>query len=115
MATRTGYTIWVCHDCTMMLANGERMEGADREPLGLLTAADVTLGMLADEHHDDCDLRNSYAARETENLFGLPERTEIHECNLECEVNGFSWQPCEGCGSTLGGDRDAVTVWEVEA
>lgn len=24
----------------------------------------------------------------------------------------FSWQPCDGCGSTLGGDRYAVTIVE---
>jgi hypothetical protein len=28
---------------------------------------------------------------------------------------GFSWNACETCGSTLGGDRFAVSVWEVRA
>ena len=23
----------------------------------------------------------------------------------------FSWQPCDGCGSTLGGDRHPATGW----
>jgi hypothetical protein len=24
---------------------------------------------------------------------------------------GFSWQDCDGCGSSLGGDRYAATAW----
>lgn len=25
--------------------------------------------------------------------------------HVECEGHGFSWMPCDGCGSVLGGDR----------
>lgn len=29
----------------------------------------------------------------------------------ESDHYGFSWSPCECCGSRLGGDRYAVSVW----
>lgn len=43
--------------------------------------------LAPEQHHQDCDYRNSHAARETEALFNLPERTELHACNLACELN----------------------------
>lgn len=47
------------------------------------------------KHHVDCDYRNSVLAREAEETFGLPERTDVYDCNL-------------GCGDDLG-DRDGNT------
>jgi hypothetical protein len=29
----------------------------------------------------------------------------------DSDTREFSWTPCETCGSTLGGDRYAVSVW----
>ena len=43
---------------------------------------------------------------------------EDHFCDendeeCECEQYGFSWSACDGCGSSLGGDRFLFTVfWE---
>jgi len=114
--TRATFTIWVCTDCLMMEANGECGENPDREPLNLLEGVEATLGLMADAHHEDCDYRNSMAARETEELFGVPdgeERTDVYDCNLDCENDEFSMSRCEGCGSPLGGSRHAMTVWEV--
>jgi len=32
-------------------------------------------------------------------------------CPEVCD-GSFSWQPCEACGSNLGGDRHPVVVWK---
>ena len=37
-------------------------------------------------------------------------RFDPRECP-ESDHYGFSWSPCECCGSRLGGDRYAVSVW----
>lgn len=116
MTTRTTHTIWVCVDCLMMAANGECGENPDRTPLGLLDGVEATLGLMADEHHEDCDYRNSMAAKEAAETYNVDveENQEIFDCNIDCENDEFSWSQCEGCGSTLGGSRHAMTVWEEE-
>lgn len=94
------YTIWVCVDCIHVHANGECAEGADREPLALLDGMDVTMGLMREEHA--CTDEQGRTAH---------DRGE--EC--ECETTDFSWTSCDGCGSTLGGERHAMTVWEKAA
>lgn len=39
-----------------------------------------------ENHHVDCDYRNSMAARTAEDAFGLDERTDVFDCNLGCEM-----------------------------
>jgi hypothetical protein len=97
------YTIWVCVDCMLHHANGEcgschLDEGHDREPMGLIDPpvsgrGMVTMGMLSELHNCVPDWDGS-------NI----------EC--ECETKNFSSYSCEGCGSTLHGERHAFTVWE---
>jgi len=83
--------IGICTDCLMMLANGEGpTEPTDHEPLALVAGDEITLGILAEEHNEGCV--RSY-----------------DQC--ECENLGFSMESCEGCGSPLGGDRYAATLW----
>ena len=41
--------------------------------------------MTPEQHHEDCDYRLSSQAREIEQTFGLPESTDIFDCNLDCE------------------------------
>lgn len=96
--------IWVCVDCIMHHANGEcgschTDEGHDREPLCLVDKPmsgydTVTMGMLNSEHAKDCGRRTG---------------SYVSDCN--CETMTFSWLSCEGCGSTLGGERHAMTLW----
>lgn len=84
-------------------ANGEcgschTDEGHDREPLNLvekpMSGYDmVTLGMLA-KHH------SCKSSDETP-----------HQWECDCEIMTFSWSSCDGCGSTLGGERHAMTLW----
>jgi hypothetical protein len=49
----------------------------------------VTIGLTADEHDDGC--------------------TRDGDCS--CERQSFSWQRCDLCDTTLGGERHAVTFW----
>lgn len=95
-------TIWVCQCCMLSHANGEccaeDSHGGDgMHPLSLIGAAEsVTMGLLAEEHQDEC----------TE---------EDREEGCECDRRTFSWSSCEGCGSALGGDRYALTLWDESA
>jgi len=51
----------------------------------------VTMGMVAEEHAEDCD----------------PEEY------CECETVEYSKLPCEGCGSVYYGERHAFTLWAI--
>jgi len=85
-------TLWVCINCATMHANGEGSVDPDPnepEPWAREPETDVTMGLLRSEHDDGCD----------------PES----ECS--CEHREFSWAQCDGCGSTLGGSREAFTWW----
>lgn len=94
-------TAWVCVDC-YEVHHGVREEGReapDREPLNLIPEdAEVTAGLLWEEHSDDCPNRRA--------------EQSIVEC--DCEQITFTWAACHGCGSTLGGAREALTIWTGE-
>lgn len=94
MTERDCGKISVCLCCMLAhAADGCGECDHDREPWSLITPPHtVTMGLLAEEHRDGCD------------------REEAGEC--DCEHEGFSWSSCEGCGSPLGGDRWAFTLWE---
>jgi len=53
----------------------------------------VTMGLLAEEHNEGC----------------TEQDREVGNC--DCEDMGFSWSRCDGCGSVLGGNRWAFTLW----
>lgn len=96
--------IWVCQDCMLHHANGEcgschTDEGHDREPMGLTDPSEVTTGMDHTEHAHGCLFR-------TAPTFACDAG---YEC--DCETMTFSWSSCEGCGSTLAGERHAMTLW----
>lgn len=87
--------ISVCQCCMLSHANGECCaEDHDREPLSAIPDGySVTMGLLTEEHADGC--------------------TEADRSNGDCtcEQLGFSMSSCDGCGSPLGGDRFALTLW----
>jgi hypothetical protein len=58
--------------------------------------AEITIGMLASEHAEDCPV----------SITGDPSAAEC-----SCETVSFSWSACDVCGSNLGGERHAVTYW----
>lgn len=95
-------TVSICVDCLMFYANGETPEHMDEsqteEWLQALTSNYVTLGIMWDDHDDDCPNREA--------------EEWVDDC--ECENFGFSWQSCETCGSNLGGDRFGATEWWAE-
>lgn len=72
----------VCVDCLMMQANGTLGQGDD--------AADHAHAELMAAQWPDHDLANN--------------------CPEGCE-GSFSWQSCDGCGSTLGGDRHPMAAF----
>lgn len=99
-------TLWVCVNCIMHLANGE-CGGCHEDdnhngmpPLGLLAGDEVTMGMAWTEQASTC----VYSRLDGPNICTL-------ESQCDCEVNTFSWSQCQGCGSMLGGERHAVTLW----
>lgn len=98
----TPFPLEVCVDCLSLLANGASTEHEERAArdmherhasLGKWSIGwFISLGHLSDQCHD-CAL----AAQE--------------DNALDCGTP-FSWAPCDGCGSTLGGSRYAATLWE---
>lgn len=102
---REGHTAWVCVDC--YYAHHGFPEDEDyppaREPLSLIGDHEVTAGLLADGHIHDCP-----------NFPMLEDGTrgDFVGTDCDCERVSFSWSPCQGCGSPLGGEREALTVWE---
>lgn len=81
-----------CGSCHLI--DGDWFQDAhDREPLCLVDNTKVTMGMTKEQH--SCDTRWS----------------DWRERDCDCEVMAFSWSSCEGCGSTLGGERHAMTLW----
>jgi len=83
-------TQWVCVDCFVLLVNGDVSPYCEN-PDALMTKLEgyePTPGMLREEHAEECD---------------------GEEC--DCETNPFSTSQCDGCGSTLHGERHAVTGW----
>jgi hypothetical protein len=89
----------------MVLANGEypsdqtetEREEYEVRMARMIDRAEITIGMLASEHTDDCPIKieDSHDA--------------VDEC--DCETKSFSWSACDVCGSNLGGERHAVTYW----
>ena len=81
--SKSTVTLRICTDCLQLIANGEGPDGHAAkmvEHLDLKSSTDITLGCTDPECLDDGD---------------------------EC---GFSWSACQGCGSSLGGDRYHATL-----
>jgi hypothetical protein len=94
--------LWFCQDCTLTHANGDShywtLSEDEREdlpePLSAVRGMEITMGML-DEEHDCFD----------------PEKGEERPEECDCEEIVFTWSYCDGCGSSLGGERYAFTGW----
>lgn len=97
MVDKEPYELSICVDCLMILANGEcnYESEADRvkHEAGMvkhLADDEVTLGRLTP--NDIC-------------------QGSDHDNDCTCDQFGFRWGQCDGCGSVLGGDRYAATLW----
>jgi len=91
------HVIEVCTDCLFLLANGEAFEwqGADY--------VDITEEHTAKMRAVWNDWHISLGCSDPECTDGPNE--------LDTEP-WFSGQDCDGCGSSLGGDRQHATAWE---
>jgi len=102
MSKGDSYTVWVCDNCMLHHMNGECGDchtdpGHDREQWILWEAAKyrITKGMLSSRH--EC---SDY------------EPLQEIESECDCETRDYSMTACEGCDSTLHGQRYAFTIWE---
>lgn len=89
--------IWVCVDCYMAHHGYDEHElghAPDREPLSLI-GEDCEI-LSGGEHADDC--------------LSMVDGEWVGETDCDCERIAFTWSACEGCGSQLGGAREALTV-----
>lgn len=93
------HTIKVCVDCLMVLANGIESKSEQTAAEGIERIwGDTQITPGAGTQDCGHDLNDP-----------LQDRKHIDYC----ETLGFSRSWCEGCGSELGGDRHAATVWLV--
>lgn len=96
----TAYTVDVCEDCLMAHAGVVGGPEPTPEPLCLIPEdAEITDGCLECEPCGHSDCANGAAC----------------ECGWGDPGHGFSWSACEGCGSTLGGNRYPLVIWPAEA
>lgn len=80
--------IAVCTDCLMLLANAEAFDAEGNE---------ITEQVGAN----------------IQDLWGNTEITlgSVDDTEDTADEGYFSWSSCDGCGSTLGGDRYTATAW----
>lgn len=96
-------TLWACESCYVASELGEVDPNETPAPLCLIPQGEViTAGLAASEHTADC-----------------PNVTEagvwIGDSDCDCESQSFSWAFCDSCGSTLGGSRHGMTLWDESA
>jgi hypothetical protein len=84
------YTLSGCSDCRLFIANGDQPEDDDTLPARIDAEWSVS--------DETCD---QYGAVRGSLWFDIVDGGE-HV--------GFSWKPCECCGSHLGGDRYSLTA-----
>ena len=105
MAEQKTCTVWVCVDCFMADMQGEEQYDHDDKLIETWTRIDAddsiehtSPGLTAEEHLPECE--------------NFDEEGEyLGQYDEYCETVEFSWTPCDGCNSTLGGTRHAYTVW----
>lgn len=99
--TREHANGWACTDCMILLANGEEPPERTEDELRAWHAAitrctegtTVTIGRMLGEDGCEC-----------------PDTSSVDHWE-GCERLAFTWSSCDHCGSTLGGERHAVTFW----
>ena len=103
--TRSSATEWVCVDCHLAVAGYSSDETGHEMPepfAGVEGIEDVTNGSPIHE----CDTPECVAA-----VAAVDDSYDLHS---ECDHDSFSLHACAGCGSSLAGDRYAVTVSYIE-
>jgi hypothetical protein len=102
--TTRGTTYWVCIDCYYAhhgvagYEADDREYVPDREPLSLIPEGSIVLtGLMWHEHSEECANHRTWPNEE-----------------CECERTTFSKSSCDGCGSTLAGARESLTVFTLD-
>lgn len=95
-------TIWICPDCKLKLTDDAVAGELVQPTLECIEAgALVTIGFRdVDDHHRDCDLRNSAAGGHHD-----------YDCNVSCEEWDGCPYDCAGCGEGAGRTSYAATLW----
>lgn len=86
-----GDDVWVCTDCYFAHHYGAEKRGEE---------------WFVDGGQEPCD-------REPLTLLEGSVIADNTDSETGDGINEFSWRDCHGCGSTLGGARYRLTVWEV--
>ena len=94
------YTLSGCADCHIFIANGDQPEDDDTLPARIDAEWSVS--------DETCD---QYGAARGSLWFDIVNGGE-HEDEAAAFSGslGFSWRPCECCGSHLGGERYPLTA-----
>ena len=135
MTTTTDYsTLEICVDCLMLLANGEVNEWQGTEYVDITIehtakmraiwgATHISLGRTREEwyedHREDCHkcgdkMRYWYTSKVEPGLHLICDcGAMLFRLSDEDDTDEpfFSHRDCQGCGSTLGGDREYATAW----
>jgi hypothetical protein len=98
MTVKVHSHIWVCNECMLLHANGDRYDEPETDPWALWTDAEAGQIAMGGEHDEDCPNQKDSPVRGEQDCY--------------CELQEFSTSSCEGCGSTLYGSRHAFTVFE---
>lgn len=117
MATVTTGIIWVCQDCYLTHHGYDEHElGYEPETEPWALWKDERVEFASGGNPCECD--DKHETRMSHFGTALWCETEQNAyCNWECHCyeyvdrQDFSWTPCEGCGSTLGGAREAMTYF----
>ena len=94
-------TLHLCLDCTLAVAGYDAHELGRVLPLATVqfierVGLNISAGSL-DQHTGDC------ISDEDGQIYPTDD--------CQCDYISFSWSPCDGCGSKLGGERQAHTLW----
>jgi hypothetical protein len=100
----------VCTDCLMLMANGDVGDRGDISKLSEYQQSEDDAHLYNLPGDDGENNANSrHAARMDAHWQGYHV---VPACPEDCEGE-FSWSSCDGCGSTLGGDRHPAIAWKV--
>lgn len=107
----------VCSDCLLMLANGETRPDTDPEEHSASMAAqwpdsegwDLCAGGECECAPCECGCGKCDPDDNPRTWCDSPIVGDRPD-DCDCDNHGFSWSDCDGCGSTLGGDRYAATA-----
>lgn len=115
--------IWVCNCCMLSISNGECCEGHNaNNGEAFTTTVHYSAHFYAGTDEittpavwglwDSMEYDVSMGGEHADGCPNGPDSPTRGEQDCDCEIIPFSDTPCEGCGSTLHGERHAFTVFK---